>query len=49
MKVIDKINMSNSNSERLVGMYKKIYKIKQKYLSSTYTTNINDVLSIVIQ
>ena len=49
MKVIDKINISNPNSARLVGMDKKIFKIKQKYLSSAFPTNINDVLRVVIQ
>ena len=49
MKVIDKINSTyQHNAIRLAGMDKKTFKMKQEHLSPAYTTNINDVIEVVL-
>lgn len=49
MRVIDKINNTyKSNVVRLAGMDKQSFKMKQQHLSPAYTTNINDVIKVVV-
>lgn len=49
MKVMDKINGTyKSNAIRLAGMDEKTFKMRQEHLSPAYTTNINDVLRVLI-
>jgi DNA polymerase V len=49
MRVIDNINDTHkSNVVRLAGMDKKSFKMKQEHLSPAYTTNIKDVIEVVI-
>ena len=49
MRVIDKLNNTyKSNVVRLAGMDKQSFKMKQQHLSPAYTTNINDVIKVMV-
>lgn len=49
MKVMDRINGTyQNNAIRLAGMDKTTFKMKQEHLSPKYTTNIRDVIEVVL-
>ena len=49
MKVMDRINGAyQNNAIRLAGMDKTTFKMKQEHLSPKYTTNISDVIKVVL-
>lgn len=49
MKVIDRVNGAYQyNAIRLASMDKKTFKMKQEHLSPAYTTNIKDVMKVMV-